>query len=1672
MQAGAVNIKLLADITDLQGKMQQAERSVGGAMSGIGKSISSARSAFAALGLAVSVGAMAKWIKGAIDAADETSKLAQKIGVSVDQVAGLQLAFRQSGVEATQMIPIMAKLGVAMVNGSKAFDAMGVSGRRADGTLKGTRDVLGEVADKFAGYQDGAAKTALAVSMFGEEGAKLLPLLNGGSKALDDYDAMARKLGLTLTEETVTSAEKFNDTLDLIGQAGTGMSRQIATQLLPTLTGLAGQFFDSMTAGDGLQKTADFLASTLKVLYIGALGVVEIFTSLGSVLGGVTAALVAAATGDFRMASNILKEMTSDIGGGWTKTIEQMGNAWTATGSESVEAMTAMNKAGKEAAVIAGEAAAAAKKATEEFEKLRGSITAKETGFDADYVKNLTLIAVEGKKAGMAIGEIVSLQEAYIKTQPYSVALAKETADALKVNTDANNELISAELKRIEQIEATLPAMLEANKTLREEAELLGLSESAQLQVTQARQASVIAIKEEQLARMQNSQFMSREQIALEYEIALLKERMGLTQAQGDKNIAVTQANEATAAWQKTADEINQGLTDSLFRAFESGKGFFQTLWDGIKNLFKTTVLRMLITPVTSGITGMLGMGGAANAGGMGGSSLTSSIGIVDTVSKVYSAVTGSFAALGDSVAFAAQDIGAWLVTNTTGTLNSFGSSLMGGSGGLGTMATGLAAAAAGIAIGSLIAGDKVLIGLSGTASSAIGAAIGFAVGGPLGAVIGGALGGVANAAFGMGPQRTTASGISGTFGSEGASGLQNYQSWSQKGGLFRSNKSGTNYSSLDAGASEAINSAVIATGNAVRAYATVIGLSADAVSGFSQSINVSLMGLSAEDANAAVGRAIGNFGEAMASAAYGAALQAFRLAEETNTEALSRLATDLTSVNTAFRTMGKTLMAASLAGADASSKLIAMAGGLEDFTTQTNAYYSAFYTQTERTKNATRQLTDTLYFMGLELPATRDAFRELVDAQDLMTDAGRATYSVLIALAPAFDEITTSSAALEAELASLASSTATSLIAAFTGRGLFMPSLNATALALATVSTAANTTTGALSSINSILGDASSRVLYFGSAIGNVGAPLDAAQLATLALRDEMIDLSVSASGTTIDFEGLTRALENVDTRTFVATVTGVFEVIGQRIRDVLSGIADERISVRDAAINIIGAGGLTAAQISQQIAAAMVGMPNNNGVMAAQSALSAADARVAATAAAAAAASGAYGNALGQQNAAAGAISNRQNEIAGTQAAMGQNRADFNSYAQNAVYQTQSYNGQSYATRWEFDWVVLPNMARLNGELTALGQTLGNQQGSLTALNASYNASVANANAYAAASAAAAATAGQATTAQTAAATAAKAAQLAYIASLQQYAVDAGKAVKQLSQLRQETVNYFQTQKQLADLMNSSASSLRQTVADYRFGLMDPRDQLAQLQERFNVAYSMALSTSGDVLAGYGSEINALINPLLQKAQEAGLSGSEYASLISTTLARADSVAARLEAMAPADYQLESLALLAQIDATLAALETGALTADQIVVNAIKAGSDTTANGLRAVIAAITGGSIPAFAAGGYHAGGMRLVGENGPEMEATGPSRIYNASQTRGMFAGGSDNTEVVAELRALRQDNASMRSELQAIASFTNKSAKLLDRWDGEGAPVRNAIGETFAVETTATTTAGA
>ncbi|MDD5332107.1 MAG: phage tail tape measure C-terminal domain-containing protein [Rhodoferax sp.] len=86
-----------------------------------------------------------------------------------------------------------------------------------------------------------------------------------------------------------------------------------------------------------------------------------------------------------------------------------------------------------------------------------------------------------------------------------------------------------------------------------------------------------------------------------------------------------------------------------------------------------------------------------------------------------------------------------------------------------------------------------------------------------------------------------------------------------------------------------------------------------------------------------------------------------------------------------------------------------------------------------------------------------------------------------------------------------------------------------------------------------------------------------------------------------------------------------------------------------------------------------------------------------------------------------------------------------------------------------------------------------------------------------------------------------------------------------------------------------------------------------------------------------------------------------------------------------------------------------------------------------------------IPGFADGGDFSGGLRVVGERGWELEATGPSRIWNADQIASMLrSGGASDPELISEMKLLRAEVEGLRDEARATAGHTSKSARLLER----------------------------
>jgi uncharacterized coiled-coil protein SlyX len=155
--------------------------------------------------------------------------------------------------------------------------------------------------------------------------------------------------------------------------------------------------------------------------------------------------------------------------------------------------------------------------------------------------------------------------------------------------------------------------------------------------------------------------------------------------------------------------------------------------------------------------------------------------------------------------------------------------------------------------------------------------------------------------------------------------------------------------------------------------------------------------------------------------------------------------------------------------------------------------------------------------------------------------------------------------------------------------------------------------------------------------------------------------------------------------------------------------------------------------------------------------------------------------------------------------------------------------------------------------------------------------------------------------------------------------------------------------------------------------------------------------------------------------------------------------------------DYQREFFKSVGLIS-TLGTLTDNQLSIEERMLEAIEEQTDTEETQhteamarLDAIRAAVLGEtvSVPGFASGGRHAGGWRMVGENGPELEYTGPSQIVENSTSASLL----DNRELIEEVKRLRQDLASSQF---AIAKNGKDMVKIIYRWDVNGLPEERAV----------------
>jgi tape measure domain-containing protein len=478
------------------------------------------------------------------------------------------------------------------------------------------------------------------------------------------------------------------------------------------------------------------------------------------------------------------------------------------------------------------------------------------------------------------------------------------------------------------------------------------------------------------------------------------------------RSAAATATVEGLEEQKKVWESIDKTAHDTFVSIFDSGKSSFDRLRDTLKNglldlLYQMTIKKWIfdigasvgisggstVSTLASGATGITG--GASGGGGL--------IGMAQTASSMYKAISGGFSALSGTVADAVQ-VGMYQTGMTSELLVN------------GAIAKG-AGAFAGVAAGVMggVMGGRLISGQFGSnstvnAGTAIGAVVGSVVpviGTAIGALVGGLLGGVGNRLFGMGDKNVTATGMAGTVSDSGLTGAT-YQKWSQKGGVFRSNKSGTDKTAFDAEVTAQFTQGFSTIKAASAGFAASIGASASSLVGYSKTFDIALTKDAAANEKAMTDFFNGVSDEIALRLVPG--LGQFNKSGETMSATLQRLASDFEATNQVATLLGKSgagmFGSLTIDSAAARERLIELAGGVSNLSSQAASFNQNYLTEAERIKPVADAVAAAMAGLGLANITSRDQFKTTLLALNPLNAAQAQQIASMLSLQEAFAQV------------------------------------------------------------------------------------------------------------------------------------------------------------------------------------------------------------------------------------------------------------------------------------------------------------------------------------------------------------------------------------------------------------------------------------------------------------------------------------------------------------------------------------------------------------------------------------------------------------------------------------------------------------------------------------------
>jgi hypothetical protein len=252
-------------------------------------SISTWLPALGALGSAATLGGLIAMTHSSAEAFEGLTLSAEKLGVSVKDLAAWRYGAKMMGVEGEALDKGLVRLKKNLYDAATGknkdvaalFVAMKMPMRDATGHVRALDSSLEDIAEAFKNTTDEEVKNRAALALFGKAGADLIPFLNKGRDGIRQWrEEQERYFGLT--KEDAENLDKLGGAYKHLDLAGAGLSRKLSAVFAPALLKVVAGTTDWIVAN------RDLIAQSLdhRLEKIG-----RMFSVVGEAAGKVASAL-------------------------------------------------------------------------------------------------------------------------------------------------------------------------------------------------------------------------------------------------------------------------------------------------------------------------------------------------------------------------------------------------------------------------------------------------------------------------------------------------------------------------------------------------------------------------------------------------------------------------------------------------------------------------------------------------------------------------------------------------------------------------------------------------------------------------------------------------------------------------------------------------------------------------------------------------------------------------------------------------------------------------------------------------------------------------------------------------------------------------------------------------------------------------------------------------------------------------------------------------------------------------------------------------------------------------------------------------------------------------------------------------------------------------------------